>query len=270
VSELIAAMAAGTKAMIGMIALRPLAGSSRYRDGSLTDVIDNALAQADLLHAAGFTFTMVQNLGDLPVGRRVTPVQAAWMTRIAGEIRRAHRGPVGLNFLENDAAAMIAVASAAHLDFVRIKVFTGAMVTPSGVEDGQAFEALRARTAWRADDVAILADVHDRTATPVASAGLADDIRAAVAIGGADGIVLTGRSHRETLDFLATARDACAGRPVLVGGGVAPETIAEIAPLANGAIVGSALKAGGDLFGQLDLARARDFIATVAAVKASR
>jgi membrane complex biogenesis BtpA family protein len=267
-SELLAALAGGTKAMVGMIALRPLAGSSRYRNESFGVVLDDALAQAALLRAAGFDFVMLQNLADLPVAKQVTAVQATWMTRIACEIRRAHPGPVGLNFLENDAAAMIAVASAAQLDFVRIKVFAGAMVTPSGIEDGQAFEAIRARTAWRADAVAIFADIHDRTGVPVASAGIADDVRTAVAIGGADGIVLTGRSHRETLALLTAARDACAGRPILVGGGVSTETIAEIAALADGAIVGSALKTAGDLFGRLDPARARAFIAAVAGLPA--
>ena len=53
--------------------------------------------------------------------------------------------------LENDAEAMFAVASAAGADFVRIKIYVGAMVTPFGVETAQAFAAIRARTAWRAD-----------------------------------------------------------------------------------------------------------------------
>jgi membrane complex biogenesis BtpA family protein len=259
-SEVLAAIAAGRKPMIGMIQLRPLAGSSRFAGVSLAGVLEPALRDAAILRAAGFEVLMVQNLGDLPVAPQADAAQVAWMTRIAHEIRREHRVPVGLNLLENDASAMFAVASAADLDFVRIKVFTGAMVTPGGIEAGQAFAAIRARTAWNAAHVAIFADVHDRTAVPVATAGLVDDIRSAFALGGADGIVLTGRSHRETVSFLMAARAAFAGRPILAGGGVSVETVAEIKMLADGAIVGSALKTGNDLFGEIDAAKARAFV----------
>ena len=259
-SALLDAIAAKTKPMIGMVSLRPLPGGSRYAGESLAAILDHALAQAAILTDAGFPFLMVQNLGDLPVARTATTVQVAWTTRIADEVRRASRRPVGLNLLENDAEAMFAVASAAALDFVRIKVYVGAMVTPAGVEHGQAFEALRARTQWNAANVAIFADVHDRTGVPVASAGLADDIRSAFAIGGADGIVLTGRTHDETLGYLATARSAYPTRPILVGGGTTVDTVASLTGLADGAIVGSALKRDNDLFGDLDPARASAFI----------
>jgi membrane complex biogenesis BtpA family protein len=260
-SALLDAIAAGRKPMIGMIQLRPLAGSSRYVGEPLGDVLQHALDQAALLRDAGFGVLMVQNLGDLPVAQHASVAQVAWMTRIAREIRAATDLPLGLNLLENDVDAMFAVASAAALDFVRIKVFVGAMVTPSGIEAGRAFEAIRARNALDARDVAIFADVHDRTGVPVASAGLGDDLRTAFAIGGADGVVLTGRSHAETMEMLALARDAFPTRPVLVGGGVSTANVAAITTLADGAIVSSALKRNSDLFGELDAELARAFVA---------
>jgi membrane complex biogenesis BtpA family protein len=259
-SVLLDAITGGERAAIGMIQLRPLAGSSRYRGGALAAVEQHALEQAAILHAAGFAFLMVQNLGDLPVAQQAASVQVAWMTRIALAVRAATGLPLGINLLENDVEAMFAVASAAALDFVRIKVFVGAMVTPSGIESGRAFEALRARTAYGAEGVAIFADVHDRTGTPLASAGLVDDLRTAFAIGGADGVVLTGRSHAETIAMLTQARAACAKQPMLVGGGATAANYAELTTLANGAIVSSALKHGNDLFGELDPVKARAFV----------
>jgi membrane complex biogenesis BtpA family protein len=263
-SALLDAIAAGRKPMIGMIQLRPLAGSSRYAGEPLDRVLQHALDQAALLRDAGFGVLMVQNLGDLPVAQHADAAQVAWMTRIAREIRAATGLPLGLNLLENDVDAMFAVASAAALDFVRIKVFVGAMVTPSGVEAGRAFDAIRARNALGATGVAIVADVHDRTGVPVASAGLADDVRTAFAIGGADGVVLTGRSHAETMAMLAEARGAFPKRPLLVGGGVSAANVADITTLADGAIVSSALKHDNDLFGELDAGRARAFVAAAA------
>jgi membrane complex biogenesis BtpA family protein len=266
-SALLDAIAAGRKPMIGMIQLRPLAGSSRYAGEPLERVLQHALDQAALLRDAGFGMLMVQNLGDLPVAQRADAAQVAWMTRIAREIRAATDLPLGLNLLENDVDAMFAVASAAALDFVRIKVFVGAMLSPGGIESGRAFEAVRARTSWHADGIAIFADIYDRTSVPLATAGLADDLRTAFDIGGADGVVLTGRSHRETMDFLAVARAAFPERPLLVGGGASAATIAEIAVLADGAIVSSALKSNGSLFGDLEPQRAREFMAAAAVAR---
>jgi predicted TIM-barrel enzyme len=45
------------------------------------------------------------------------------------------------------------------------------------------------------------------------------------------------------------------------------ETVASIVALADGAIVGSAVKSGGGLFGELDAQRARAFMSTVAALR---
>jgi membrane complex biogenesis BtpA family protein len=263
-SELLAAIAAGAKPMIGMIQLRPLPGGSRYAGEPLVSLLAHALREAAVLTEAGFPFLMVQNLGDLPVARRASAVQVAWMTRIVAEVRRATERPVGLNLLENDAEAMFAIASAAGADFVRIKVYVGAMVSAAGIEDGQAFEAIRARTQWGANDVAIFADVHDRTAVPVATAGLVDDVRAAFALGAADGIVITGRTPAETTAWLAAARAAFPGRPMLVGGGAQAANIGELMTVADGAIVSSALKTAGDLFGELVPAQARAFMEAAA------
>ena len=84
---------------------------------------------------------------------------------------------------------------------MRIKVYVGAMMTPFGLETAQAFAAIKARNACDAAHVAIFADVHDRTGNPVASGGFAEDVDFAVRLGGADGLVLTGKTYAETLEL---------------------------------------------------------------------
>src|SRR5262249_51619967 len=153
----------------------------------------------------------------------------AWMTRITSEIRAAAKRPVGLNLLENDAEAMIAVASGAGADFVRIKVYVGAMMTPFGIETAAARKALNARNSFDAGHVAIFADVHDRTGNPIASGGLEEDLDFAVRLGGADGLVLTGKTYADTLRFIATARGRLGAIPILVGGGATAGNVAEVA-----------------------------------------
>ena len=174
--NLLAAIRAGRKPVIGMVQLDALATGAQYRGGGLPPVLDAALAEARILYENGIGALMVQNLGDIPVALEATREQVAWMTRIASDIRAAFNLPVGLNMLENDAAATMAVASASGADFVRIKIYVGAMMTPFGLETAKAHEAIKARNALGADNVAIFADVHDRTGTPLASGGFIEDV----------------------------------------------------------------------------------------------
>ncbi|HLH49628.1 MAG TPA: BtpA/SgcQ family protein [Roseiarcus sp.] len=258
--KLLSLIQAGAKPIIGMVQLGALPGGSRYRGGGIHTIVQAALDEATLLAKHGVDALMVQNLGDLPVGARVSSAQLAWMTRVATEIRSRFDGPLGLNFLENDAEAMLAVASAAGVDFVRIKVYVGAMMTPFGVESGQAFAAIRARNALDAAAVAIFADVHDRTGTPIASGGFAEDIDYATRLGGADGLVLTGKTYAQTLEFLRGARERVRSTPILVGGGVTEKNFAEVAKLADGVIVSSSLKDTSGAFGAFVPAKVESFM----------
>ena len=259
-SEILSLIAARRKPVVGMVQLGAMPAGSRYRGGKIGPLLDAALEETEILARNGVDALMVQNLGDIPVAHRVDQVQVAWMTRITSEVRTAAGIPVGLNLLENDAEAMIAVASAAGADFVRIKVYVGAMMTPFGIETAQAHLAIKARNSWNAEHVAIFADVHDRTGNPIASGGLVEDLDFAVRLGGADGLVLTGKSYAETLQFIATARSKLGAIPILVGGGVTESNFAEVADVVDGVIVSSSLKGAGTAFGKFDPGKVKAFM----------
>jgi uncharacterized protein len=257
---LLAAIRAGRKPVIGMVQLDALATGAQYRGGGLKPVLDAALAEARILDENGVGALMVQNLGDIPVATEATREQVAWMTRIASDIRAAFDLPLGLNMLENDAAAMMAVASASGADFVRVKIYVGAMMTPFGLETAKAHETIKARNALGAEHVAIFADVHDRTGVPLASGGFIQDVEFAVRLGFADGLVLTGKSYAETLDFVRAAKSKYPKTPVLVGGGVTRQNFREVVSLADGAIVSTSLKNSGSAIGRLDPVKVREFM----------
>ena len=169
------------------------------------------------------------------------------MTRVAAEVRARFGRPVGLNLLENDAEAMFAVASAAGADFVRIKVYVGAMLTPFGVESGQAFAAIRARNACDAENVAIFADVHDRTGVPSRPAASPRTLDYAVRLGGADGLVLTGKTYRRDARIDRDRAQACSPRCRSSSAAAStPGTSPRSASVADGVIVSSSLKDSGD------------------------
>jgi uncharacterized protein len=267
-SETLSLIRAGHKPVVGMVQLPPLAGGSGYRGGSIQEVLDVALSEAGILSDNGVDVLMIQNLGDIPVAAHAAPVQVAWMTRVTAEVRQKFGRPVGLNLLENDAEAMFAIASASQADFVRIKIYVGAMMTPFGIETAQAHAAIKARNSWRAEKVAIFADVHDRTGTPIASGGFEEDVEFAVRLGGADGLVLTGKSYPQTLELVAAARAKYPQTPILVGGGVTAQNFGEVAQTADGAIVSTSMKETGSAVGRFVPEKVKAFMA--AARKASK
>ena len=82
--------------------------------------------------------------------------------------------------------------------------------------------------------------------------GTSDD-----AEGGADALILTGSgTGAETpLEDVKLVREACPEARILVGSGVGVETIGEVLGLADGAIVGTALKEGGVVSRPVDPSR---------------
>ncbi len=261
-SKLLSLIAGGARPVVGMVQLPPLPGGANYRGESIDSVLEVGLSEARILAENGVDALLLQNLGDIPVATSASITQVAWMTRVASEIAHIADIPIGLNLLENDAAAMLAVGSAVGADFVRIKIYVGGMMTPFGVELGQAHTAIKMRNQLGAADIAIFADVHDRTGTPIATGGFEEDVEFAVRLGMADGLVITGKSYPETLDMITRARRKYPEIPILAGGGVAAHNFAEVVVSANGAIVSTSLKASGSAVGRFVPEKVQEFMAT--------
>lgn len=139
----------------------------------------------------------------------------------------------------HDGIAPIAVATITGADFVRIKVFAGNMYKAEGMRTGVGVEAVNYRTMLNSK-VKIFADVYDREGIPMT------DVPIDMAIGwadrfGADGIILTGHSYKNTLEYLKIADKMNLNKPILVGGSVNENNIYEILDNCDGAVVSSSL-----------------------------
>jgi predicted TIM-barrel enzyme len=134
------------------------------------------------------------------------------------------------------------VANAIGAQFVRLKVYVGAMVKAEGILEGLAYEAIQYRAQIKADRVQILADVYDRTGEPLGRTALVEEARQAAVFGRADGLIITGMSWAQSLDMLHEVQSANLGVPLLLGGGANAENIAEALRFADGVIVSSAFK----------------------------
>lgn len=210
-------------------------------------VLDRALADAEALTAGGMDGVLVENYGDVPFhAEAVPPVTVAAMAMIVGGVVDAAPVPVGVNVLRNDARAALGIAVAAGARFMRVNVHTGVMWTDQGVIEGRADETLRARTAF-ASDVAILADVAVKHATPPPGQTVEDAAADAWLRGLADALVISGSATGAPTDPGQAKRvaEAVPDAPILMGSGVRPDTIAVLLEACHGAIVGTSLTKDG-------------------------
>src|SRR4051794_34803292 len=128
-----------------MIHLPALPGSALYRGEPFEAIVERSVADARTLAEAGIDGALIQNTHDIPTIAPTPPETLAFLTVIAREICRESLLPLGINIRKNDAAGALAIAAATGADFVRVKIYVGAAVTPEGIVQGSAAEALRTR-----------------------------------------------------------------------------------------------------------------------------
>jgi membrane complex biogenesis BtpA family protein len=244
----------GHRAVFGMIHLAALPGSPRY-GGSMQQVIDAAVFDARAIARGGADGLVFENWGDRPFFKSgVAAETIAALTRVVTIVRGELSLPTGINVLRNDARSAIGIAAATDAAFIRVNVHVGAMLTDQGVIEGQAADTLRAR-AVLAPDVAIFADHLVKHAVPLApldARQLAKDLRLR---GMADALIVTGMETGSAplAARFAELRDAV-DAPLIVGSGVTVENAAEYGD-ADGAIVGTSIKRGGDVDAPVDVSR---------------
>lgn len=250
------------KCLIGVIHLPPLPGSPRFAQ-SADEITATAVAQAKLLAEHGFDAVLIENFGDAPFfARRVGPETVAMMSRIAAAVRQAVRVPFGVNALRNDGMAALAIAAATGAGFVRVNVLTGVTATDQGFLEGEAADLLRYRRQLQTT-AAIAADVHVKHATPISQPDLAMAAEEAIERGHADAVIVTGATtgRGTAIEDVRVVKSAIANHPVLVGSGVTAETLGQTLDVADGVIVGSALREGGRAGRPLDEQRVKKFVA---------
>jgi len=259
--------------LIGVAHLPPLPGSpgAKPSRGGVPAFVARAVADAVAYAEAGFSAVSVENYGDSPFFKdSVPPETIAALAAACHAVRAALPDDVavGVNVLRNDGRAAIAIAAACGLQFVRINVLSGAMVTDQGVIEGRGADVLRDR-ARLAPHVRIFADVRVKHAAPLAPRPLDEEVKDLVTRGGADAVIVTGPRTGAAADVerLREVRAAAGGTPVLVGSGTTAANVASMLALADGVIVGTSVKRGGVTTNPVDAARARAFVGAAAAAR---
>jgi len=244
--------------LIGMIHLPALPGSPQYA-GDMNRVLAAALHDAETLQQAGYSGVLIENLGDFPYYPDCVPAETvAAMAVIASRVRSRVTLPVGINVLRNDARSALAIASAAHAQFIRVNVLAGASLTDQGIIEGKAHLILRDRQRLQANEVRIFADIRVKHAAPLVERDLAQEVEEYFARAGGEALIVSGGGSGQPAspDFLRRVKAAAGDRPVLIGSGLTAENATQLLEIADGAIVGSSIKAGGEIHNRIDPERA--------------
>jgi membrane complex biogenesis BtpA family protein len=247
------------KPVIGMIHLLPLPGSPHFA-GNLELIYERALWEAETLEQAGVDGLIVENFGDEPYrAGEPQPEGLALMAAVTREVILHVHIPVGVNVQFNAWRAEMALAYACGAHFIRAEVFVDTVVSAQGLVYPCAAELTRYRKQLGAS-VQIWADVQTKYTTNLLAQSLTQSARDAEAAG-ADAIIVTGTATGKATPLEAIEEVKEAVRlPVFAGSGATLQNVAQVLAIADGVIVGSALKEGGLAHNRVSKERALAFV----------
>ncbi|MEM1216241.1 MAG: BtpA/SgcQ family protein, partial [Bacteroidota bacterium] len=251
--------------LIAMIHVPALPGTPTYA-GDFSAVIKQVRAEALLLAEAGVDGLLLENMHDTPyLAREVGPEIVAGMTAAALAVKSvAPHLPCGVQILAGANPAALAVALAADLQFIRAEGFVFGHLADEGWLNSDAGQLLRYRKSMGAEHIAIYTDIKKKHSAHqlTVDVSLAETARAATFFR-TDGLIVTGTATGEQVsqEDLRAVRAACPDVPLLIGSGITVHNSKDYHALANGFIVGSALKYDGYWANAIDPNRVRALVA---------
>lgn len=260
-----------TKPVIAMVHLGAMPGTPLYdAAGGVQAIVANARADLMALQSAGFDAVMFGNENDRPYELKVDTASSATMAYVIGRLLSEITVPFGVNVLW-DPSSSFAVAAATGARFVR-EIFTGAYASDMGIWAPNAGAAVRYAHRLGVGDVARLYNVSAEFADSLDKRALSDRARSAVFSSIPDAVLVSGTITGEAaaMGDLECVKRALPDTPVLANTGVKHATVADVLAVADGAIVGSALKYGGDTWAAVDPDRASDFMVRVRAARGGK
>lgn len=261
------------KPIIGMVHLQPLPGAPGYLpEKGMKAITAAAMDDALRLVEGGVDGIQIENQGDWPFLKphEIGFETVAVLTTVISEIKCRFDLPMGVNIHLNGVNQALAVAVATGCRWARAFALANAYISPSGPIKAAGPRALRYRSMLHAEEkVMIFGDFHVKHGSHqlVADKSLmeqARDVEAALA----DAVIVTGTRtgmapQREEISALGDV----VRRPILIGSGLSQENLAELLPLADGAIVGSFFKVDGLLKNPVDVSRGRRFMQAAKALR---
>jgi hypothetical protein len=249
------------KPIVGMVHFLPLPGASAFdAAGGMPRILEAAAADIAALQDGGVDAVMFGNEGDRPYRTRAAQAGLAAMAAAIGQLRSLLRVPFGVNYLW-DPLATVQLAAATSADFAR-EIFTGVYASDMGVWAPDAAAALEERARLGRPDLTLLFNINAEFAAPLDSRPIDTRARSAVFSSLADVICVSGGMTGEgvTTSDLERVKQAVPATPVFANTGVRIDTVEAILRHADGCVVGTHFKLGGDTWAPVDGDRVRRFM----------
>ncbi|MBN2045495.1 MAG: BtpA/SgcQ family protein [Anaerolineales bacterium] len=256
------------KPIIAMVHLLALPGDPNFDEkGGMDKVILHALQDIEALQAGGVDALMFSNEYSLPYLTRVEPITTAAMARVVGELRKEIRIPFGANVLW-DPAASLDLAMVTGAKFVR-EIFTGVYASDFGLWNPNAGELIRHQHRIGAGHVKLLYNIVPEAAVYLGERDMAEIAQSTVFNCRPDGLCVSGLTAGEEADLgtLRIVKDAVPETIVFANTGVNLRNVAEQLAIADGAVVGTAFKKGGETFNPVDEGRVRALMEIVREIR---
>jgi len=237
------------KPIIGMVHLIPLPGAPAYEGWSIDRVVEDALRDARLLIENGVDGLIVENMWDLPyyAAKEIPPEEIAAHAVAAREVVKEANVPVGITVIHNGGRVALGIAKAAGAKFIRVCLYTGALLWDTGqIDRGNAPELMRLRKLLHAEDIKFFADVYKKHAVPFP--GIDPETHTTwMNFYLADAVIVTGRmtGAEPDLNLVERVKRAAGETPVLIGSGLTADNVEKFLKIADGAIVGTYFKVDG-------------------------
>ena len=255
------------KPIIAMVHFPPLPGAPGYdRAGGMQAVLDHAARDIEALQAGGVDALMFGNEGDRPYLLAASPESLAAMAAAVAALKPVVRLPFGVNYLW-DPVATVALAVATGAAFAR-EIFTGVYASDMGLWAPRCAAALRLRADLGRPDLQLLYNVNAEFAAPLDTRPIEQRARSAVFSSLADVICVSGPMTGQGVEVsdLAKVKEAV-DVPVFANTGVRIDTVAAILRHADGCVVGTHFKQGGDTWAPVDAARVARFMDKVQSLR---
>ena len=252
------------KPIIGMIHLLGLPGAPRYDcKNGMNGNLEWAMKDAEAMEKGGIDAVMFCNEFDVPYPKRVGPETVAAMTHIASRVTERVSLPHGISVLF-DFFATIAIAKATGARFARV-ILTGAFAGDYGIMDTFGPELLRYRKYIDAENVKLFTNISGEFGAPIAPRPIQVCAKGAVFVGLADALIVQGpmTGMETSIDEIKKVKEIVGDVPVLAGTGVTKHNVSKMLRHADGAIVGTSLKVGGNTWNPVDVKRVKEFMEVV-------
>lgn len=237
------------KPMIGALHFTPMIGYSGFE--GLDKVLATAKKDLNAFIKGGINGIIIENNYDNPPKTFVDPETVSEMTYLGLELKKRTKIPIGVSVLWNDYRAALSIAKVIGARFIRVPVFVDSVKTDFDTIYAEPEKVMAYREKIDAKDIMVFADVHVKHATMLdQQAYVATSSKKAQKLG-ADAIIITGKwtADPPKPEVLREAKESVSV-PVLIGSGLDHTNARRLLEYADGAIVSTSLKSGGEVSGE--------------------